>query len=396
MLREALLAAAVLNAVMVACSMSLFAVPVLAPAIAADLGVETTLVGVYSGILWAASVATSFSAGPLIARFGAMGVSRLCVGLCAIGLACAGFGTLPAFFCASVAIGLAHGIETPASSQLLARLTAPRDQPLVFSLKQTGVQIGGMASGVLFPVLLVLAGWRAALWAYAAVLVVGVFALAPAGRRFDRGAPSEASRPRGSMWSAVVDVCRDPPLRRLTIAALLFVGAQVCFNTFLVSFLVRERGLGLALAGTVLTVGQSGGLVGRILWGVIAARHVPASALLAALGVVMVVALAILGLAGTTMPMPALLATCFVVGLSLSGWNGIFLAEVARLSPPDQVGRITGATFAISAWGLVVGPMIFGAIAAQSTFATAYLNTAAWVIGGLAALAWRGRRARGT
>jgi MFS family permease len=133
MLREALLAAGILNVVMLVCAAALFSVPVMAPEIAADLGVQPTLVGGYSGVLWSASLVSSFASGRLIARFGAMGVSQLSVAICAVGLLAGALGTLPTFLIASIVIGLAHGLETPASSQLLARLAPPRDQPLVFS-----------------------------------------------------------------------------------------------------------------------------------------------------------------------------------------------------------------------------------------------------------------------
>jgi MFS family permease len=387
-LREAMLAALVLNAVMMACAASLFSVPVLAPAIAADLGVDTTWVGTYSAIHWIASLVTSFAAGKVISRFGAIGVSQICLVLCGLGLVSGGMGMLSTFASSAILIGFAHGIETPASSQLLARLSPLKDQPLVFSLKQTGVQLGGIVSGVLFPFLLVQIGWRLAMWGVAAALFIGAFALNRARTRFDTEPPITSGRASGSMWQAVVAAWRDIQLRRMTLAALAFVSAQVCFNAFLVSFLVDERRLSLVGAGSVLAVGQFGGLIGRIIWGVISGRYVPPHTLLMGLGIVMTIGLAVLGGFGVSLPMIALLALSFVVGVSVSGWNGVFLAEIARLAPPGEVGRITGATFAISGTGLVMGPIAFGLIAAGTDFATAFVASAFWTLAGIVFLAW--------
>jgi MFS family permease len=387
-LREAMLAALVLNAVMMACAASLFSVPVLAPAIAADLAVDTTWVGTFSAIHWIASLITSFAAGKVISRFGAIGVSQICLVLCGLGLVFGGMGTLSTFALSAVLIGFAHGIETPASSQLLARLAPLKDQPLVFSLKQTGVQIGGIVSGVLFPFLLVQIGWRWAMWVVATTLFIGAFALQRARRRFDTELSVTSGRSTGSMWQAVVAAWRDTRLRRMTLAALAFVSAQVCFNTFLVSFLVGERGLSLAVAGSVLAIGQFGGLLGRILWGVVSGRYMPPHVLLMGLGVVMTAGLAVLGTSGALLPMATLLAVSFVVGVSVSGWNGVFLAEIARLAPPGEVGRTTGATFAISGTGLVLGPLAFGLIAASTSFATAFVVSAIWALAGIVFLAW--------
>ncbi|MFN0305297.1 MAG: MFS transporter [Burkholderiales bacterium] len=394
MLREALLAAFVLNLVMIACSVSLFSVPVLAPAIATDLAVDTTLVGAFSAIHWVASLVTSFAAGKLISRFGAIGVSQICLVLCGVGLVLGGIGTLSSIAVCAIVIGFAHGIETPASSQLLARLSPPRDQPLVFSLKQTGVQFGGILSGVLFPFLLAQIGWRGAMWILAGVLFISAYALKWPRQRFDQEPASAVKRPAGSMWRSVVASWSDLRLRRMTLASLAFASAQVCFNTFLVSFLVKERALGLALAGSVLAVGQFGGLIGRIVWGMVSGRFMPAHTLLLSLGVLMTVGLALLGAFAVNLPMFSLYGVTFVVGLTVSGWNGVVLAEIARIAPRGEVGRVTGATFAISGTGLVIGPLIFGSIAANTSFADAFIVSAIWTLAGVGLLVWPVRNTR--
>lgn len=388
-MREALLAALVLNAVMMTCAASPFSVPVLAPAIAADLAVDTTWVGTFSAIHWIASLITSFAAGKVINRFGAIGVSQICLVLCGLGLVFGGSGTLSSLALSAILIGLAHGIETPASSQLLARLSPLKDQPLVFSLKQTGVQFGGILSGVLFPFLLAQIGWRWAMWGVAVTLLVGAFALQLARTRFDTASATTSARPAGSMWQAVVAAWRDTRLRRMTLSALAFVSAQVCFNAFLVSFLVDERGLSLAVAGSVLAIGQFGGLIGRTIWGVVSGRYMPPHVLLMGLGVIMTIGLAVLGGLGVKVPMVALMAASFIVGVTVSGWNGVFLAEIARLAPPGEVGRITGATFAISGTGLVLGP-----IAAGTSFAAAFVVSALCTLAGVLILVWPIDRAK--
>ncbi|MSQ19857.1 MAG: MFS transporter [Betaproteobacteria bacterium] len=175
----------------------------------------------------------------------------------------------------------------------------------------------------------------------------------------------------------------------MTLSALAFVSAQVCFNAFLVSFLVDERGLSLAVAGSVLAIGQFGGLIGRIIWGVVSGRYMPPHVLLMGLGVIMTIGLAVLGGLGVKVPMVALMAASFIVGVTVSGWNGVFLAEIARLAPPGEVGRITGATFAISGTGLVLGP-----IAAGTSFAAAFVVSALCTLAGVLILVWPIDRAK--
>ncbi len=50
------------------------------------------------------------------------------------------------------------------------------------------------------------------------------------------------------------------------------------------------------------------------------------------------------------------LLVCF--GLSASGWNGIFLAEVARQVSPAQAALASAAVLVLMTLGLVLGPPV--------------------------------------
>jgi len=49
-------------------------------------------------------------------------------------------------------------------------------------------------------------------------------------------------------------------------------------------------------------------------------------------------------------------------GASAVGWNGVFLAEVARSAPQGQVGTATGGTQFFTFGGAMAGPPVFTAI----------------------------------
>lgn len=378
-LREAYVAALTLNGVMLLAALAMFSVPVMAPAIAVDLAIDPALVGAYSAILWASSIVTSVGSGRLIARFGPFAMSQACVAVCALGAAVIAIGALPAFVVAAILIGLAHGVETPASSTLLARITPAAQQPLVFSVKQTGVQLGGIASGFVFPAMALALGWQTTALVLAAFLAAAAIALEPARRRHDAGGHAAG---RLSFGEAFARVVRDRRLRALSLASFAFVAAQVCFNTFLVSFFVRDVGTSLALAGTYLAAGQLGGLVGRLLWGAISGRALGAAGLLMLLGLGMCGASLAVGLAAQVLPTAAVAAVCFAGGLTVSGWNGVFLAEIARLAPQGEVARITGASFLIGSCGLVLGPVAFSLLAAATSFGTAFVGMAFLALAG--------------
>jgi MFS family permease len=58
-----------------------------------------------------------------------------------------------------------------------------------------------------------------------------------------------------------------------------------------------------------------------------------------------------------SLSLTALLATA--VGFFGASWNGIYMAEVARLSPPDRVADATSGSTMFTFIGYVAGPSLF-------------------------------------
>ena len=57
-----------------------------------------------------------------------------------------------------------------------------------------------------------------------------------------------------------------------------------------------------------------------------------------------------------------LLAVCFCLGASAIGWNGVYLAHVARIAPEGKAGVATGGTLFFTFAGAIFLPLIFGFI----------------------------------
>jgi predicted MFS family arabinose efflux permease len=384
MRRPDLAAAVALNGVMAFTMASVLAIPVLAPAIAGETGLPPSLIGAYSFFMWSAAILASGVAGTLIGMVGAVRVVQLSLALCAVGLAAGASGSLVALALAPLFIGLGCGVETPASSEILARVTRPERRAFIFSLKQTGVQIGGVVAGIAFPATLATIGWRGALGALAAILFAYAVALEPMRRRLDaRHAPARPARGAGP---AVAYVLRTPTLRTLSIASFAFHAMQVCLNTFLVTYLVSERGLSLALAGLLLSVAQLGGFAGRLGFGLIVGPRLPVLRLLVTIGFGMTACAAALGIAAGALHVAALGALCFLFGLTAAGWNGVFLAEIAREAPSGEIARVTGGVMVIAYAGLILGPVAFAAAAAGATLGAGYVALAAATLVGSIAL----------
>ena len=142
----------------------------------------------------------------------------------------------------------------------------------------------------------------------------------------------------------------------------MFSMAQLSLTTFLVTYLTGVLAYGLVAAGLLLSISQVGGIVGRVLWGYMSDRTLGARRTLAFLAVLMsVMALATAALQ-PSMPSALVFAILAIFGASAIGWNGVYLAEVARQAPPGQAGVATGGTLTVTFLGVVLGPPLFGAL----------------------------------
>jgi MFS family permease len=370
--RTAGVALAATLAIQVYTSLAATATSVLAPAIAADVGVPARLIGVFVGLVYVGSMAASLVSGAFIERHGAIRVSQVCVLLCAAGVALVpaiaalppGFGAL--LVVAPLVLGLGYGPITPASSQVLARTAPPSRMALTFSIKQTGVPGGAALAGAVLPGIALAFGWRAT---FVAIVIAGavIVALAqPTRRALDTDRRSGHPLTVAGVFAPLRLVFDSPPLVELSLVAFVYAATQVCLMSFLVVYLTETLGYSLIAAGLALTVANVGGIVGRIGWGAVADRFVRPRTLLGVLG--LIAAACAFATAGfdANLPRLALLAVCALFGATAIGWNGVQLAEVARHAPRGQAGAITGATGFITFSGVVLGPPTFAFLASAT------------------------------
>jgi MFS family permease len=336
---------------------------VLAPLAAPDFGVDPVHIGLYVATIYAVAACSSLASGGVIARFGPLRVSQACLLLAALALACAATGHVAALVPTAFLLGFAYGPPTPASTTLLAQGTPPQRMNLVFSIRQTGVPLGNVLAGALLPGIALAAGWRAA----ALLVAAACLALAVIVQPMRSGLDIARDRDRrvfahGLFIGPLRLVFRSPPLRRMALVSSAYSGMQTALSAFLVTYLNDGLGMPLVLAGIVLSAAQIAGVGGRILWGLVADRLARPDHVLGGLGLAMTAAALTAGWFTLDWPLAAILAVCIVFGGTAVAWNGVFLAQVARLSPPGRAGEVTGGTAFVTFSGVMATPATFSAI----------------------------------
>jgi MFS family permease len=334
--------------------------PSIAPEFARAFGLSPALIGVQVSLVYGGAILTSAFAGGVVRRFGACRASQIALAFAGLGCALMALPTLLVLPVASLAVGFGYGLTNPAAAHLIARLGAARHRNILFSAKQTGVPLGGVLAGMFAPPAAVAFGWQAAPLAVAVACAVLALALQPARARWDsdrdRSAPF-ANR----LFAGAALVWHDLVLRRIALMSFCYSLVQVCLTTFLVTLLVEDAGFDLVAAGFALALVQTASVGGRLFWGWAADRIGRGFALLAALGLAMTVAA--LAVAALTPALGAgpLTALFAVFGTIAVGWNGVYLAEVARLAGA-RAGEATGGSLIVTFAGVLVGPAAFSAI----------------------------------
>lgn len=345
-------------------SMAVLTPPVMAPVVAQALGLSAAYLGLYIAIVYVGAMLASLAAGAAVSRFGAIRVSQAGLLLCAAGMLLCAVPSVWTFALGGLLIGLGYGPITPASSWLLAQTTPAHRMSLVFSIKQTGVPVGGMLAGALVPSAMLVAGWQGALVAVAVANAACALLSQPLRAALDADRQPGKLLQFGNLAQPIRLVLSQRSLAILAACSFVFSTAQLVLTGYLVIYLNQVLAYGLVMAGLALSVAQIGGVGGRILWGLVADRWLGANRTLAALAFIMAASSLATALLHGEMPMLLVFAILFVFGASATGWNGVYLAEVARRAPPGMAGIATGGTLAITFLGVVLGPPVFGALSA--------------------------------
>jgi MFS family permease len=340
------------------------AVPVLLPPISDAFQINPGLLGVFTSVLFGVGIAAAVASGGFILRFGAFRVSQFCLSVAGFGMLLCGLGWLWLFPVAALFLGLAMGPSTPASSHILARFATPKAAPLVFSIKQTGVPFGGMFAGLFLPWAVAVSGWQGGLIAGAFFCWALALVLWTAHRKYDDDRQPDRKLSIADIGLALKTAVSSRNMAELAFAGFAFSGLQVAFTSYFVTYLVEDAARPYAEAGEMLAWASGIAIAGRVFWGSLAGRVLPSRPLLAFLAWAMVGATVCVVMLGPDSARLWIIGAGLLMGATTVSWNGVHLAEVARLAPKGNASVATAGVLFCCFSGLLVLPGAFGAIVA--------------------------------
>ena len=254
------------------------AMPFLADRLAEEFEISRAWLGVYLSLQNIAAICAALGCGALIVKVGALRISQWCLLCMGASLFVTATGSLWLYPLGAILLGAAS-VSTPASSHILARFCPPRLAPLVFSIKQTGVPVGSLISGVLFPALLGLGitigflDLHVELDAFGTAFVVGliVYAMAvmlePLRSHFDSDRKPDTGVDLAGVLRTMRHVVRTPELRDLSMVAFSLGGLQSIWAGFFILFVIDGLDRSEIEAGTMFATASLTAIGARILWG---------------------------------------------------------------------------------------------------------------------------------
>ncbi|WP_159347397.1 MFS transporter [Roseomonas harenae] len=342
-------------------------VPVLAPLLTGSAGLPPEAAGHLSALSTLGTLAFLTIGNPLLARFGPVRTLQCGALAAAAGLAMAASGGMAALALAAFLVGIGYGPTPPAGSRILAATAPPRHRSLIFSVKQAGAPLGGVLAGLLIAPVAVALGWPAAIALAVGIAAAAAAAIQPSRAMLDvEREPARAIHPRallgrGNLVGPFAALRLHPLLPPLTWLACSLATVQGCFFAFAVTWLTETRGLSLVQAGAVFAAMQAGGVLARIVLGWMADRtgngamNLIGQGLGGAAAVTLFVLLPPLGFGWT-------LLLGLLAGSLVASWNGIYQAEVARLSPPGRIAEATSGSTTLCFLGYLIPPAIFAGL----------------------------------
>jgi MFS family permease len=341
---------------------------IIAPLLTAGAGLAPERVGNLSSLQFAGVVLFLLFGGPLLARLGPVRMLQTGALMAMAGLLVAATGWWPVLVVAALMMGIGYGPSPPAGSRILASTAPPQHRTLIFSIKQAGAPAGGAFAGLILAPAASAWGWPAALMVAVAIGLAAVLLIAPARERLDTEKEPDRDISLGALFNPRNVVApflllkANPVLLSVTALAFSFAIVQGSLFSFSVTYLVTGRHMPLTAAGLVYSCMQFAGVFARILLGWLADRTGrPAHNLTAQAFVAAGLVLAYGGLPDLPLVWVAALLSA-ATGFFAASWNGIYMAEVARLSPPERIVEATASSVTVTFLGYVAGPSIFSAL----------------------------------
>lgn len=371
-----------------------FALPVLAPLLMAVAGRPPEDYGWVGGALGLGAMWFYVTNGVVTPALGPLRTLRAGILVAICGLALVLTGHWGGILAGAMLIGYGYATTTPAGSQILADFTPRALWGTLFSVRQAGVPVGGIAAGLLGAFLASGHDWRLAIEVLMAMLALVGLGLLLVPRRFNAARPLQRFRFFQLFNLRLVAgpfraVRRIPNLATVVAAGVGLSFVHSAVTSFFVIYLKTGLGFSLSAAAGLFALLQGTAIVGRVGFGMLADRLGSPLRVLQLLAPLSSASALILSQFSAGWPEWLQILAVLMIGMTVGTWNGLYLAEIARLAPPDGVSEATAGSAFFSFFAYMLGPPLVGFLATTIGYRPTFACMAMFALFSAAVLALR-------
>lgn len=265
--------------------------------------------------------------------------------------------------------GLGYGGMHPVTNKMLVQLYPIEKLTLPMGIKQMSITLGSALSSIGLVAIAERIGWQPTVaMASVLLLVMCVFVYL-----FLKSHEETFRSHRATEVSLVVQLKKlmsSIPLFFTTFIALILMGMQVTFNTYLLLYLVEVKVWAVYFAALALACSEIFGAMGRVLWGVISDKFLRSNRWVVLLMIALWVPFALYGL-HIVQDRLLLFVIIATIGFSLSGFNGVWMNLAVESVPNTLSGSASGYSVTFASVGVFIIPPLFGLILDKTSYAQA-------------------------
>jgi sugar phosphate permease len=255
--------------------------------------------------------------------------------------------------------GIAIGVAVPSLVKSIVIWFPPKERGFAMGIMRTGVPLMGALAAATLPSVALSFGWRTAVVALAAVIMICgamVFVLY-------RENSTTTEQERGGTVP-LGKLLRNRNILLGSILPAILTGAQFSLASYFMLYLIEVLDIPVVVAGEIMAIIQVSGAVGRVLWGVVSDRVFASfrKQVLILIGVISAILLAIMSFLPTGVPLWAMILVAIGLGALLLGWHAVYTVLLPELAGKELAGSAVGLGYTLIQVGAVTGPPLFGYI----------------------------------
>ncbi len=360
-------------------SMGAYGYGPLAPYLRETFGISRSQVGFLLTVFYFTCTLGAIPAGLIVDRIGARLTLIACLLMEGVPYAVMSLaGDYSLLVVCSALSGIGYAFINQVSTKGIMQWFSIRNRATAMGIKQSGVTIGGAVAAWLLPTLSVAYNWKWGIWS----ISFSMFLMAMIAVLYYRDDPPEdaalfspARRETGEGPENIFAIVLQPALLTLLLVAPFLAFSQGCVVGFLVLYLKEELHFPMATAGAYMTAAMIAATLGRIGWGaasdvIFRGDRVKPLIMLSFVGGISVVGMAI---SSEMSPPGAVLLWSVLLGLTLSGWNGMIMVLSAELGGTALAASTVSIVLTAVGLGFIAGPVVFGSVADHWGYFTSWM-----------------------